>query len=141
MKRTCLLFACIAMLVSCNTKKEPQEAVETTVEDVATTTPDGHNAQNALDYQGTYKGTLPTATGEDANVTITLTDSTYTKAIETPQQTKEGKYSWDESGSIITLEGDETPNKYFVGEKSLRQLDADGNKIEGETASKYFLRK
>lgn len=146
MKRIYLLFATVAILASCNTKKdEPREPEEIKIEEtiVADNT---HNAQTSLDYVGTYKGTLPTASGSGMEVTVTLTDSTFQKTIsyvgksDKPIETK-GKYTWDETGFVITLEGEDAPNKYFVGENTLYHLDMDGKKIEGELAPQYILNK
>ncbi len=110
---------------------------------------DEHNAKNSLDYQGTYKGTLPTASGEGMLVTIVLKDSTYTRNTEyigkkDNNVIEKGKYTWNAEGNTITLDGVDakvSPSKYFVGENTLTQLDLDGNKIEGNTAELYILKK
>ena len=48
---------------------------------------------------------------------------------------------WNKEGNTITLEGEDKPNQYFVGENTLTQLDIDGNKIKGEIEEDYILRK
>lgn len=145
MKKICLILASIALLASCNSKKEPQEPVEVKAEDTIT---DAFKAENnsrlAIDYPGTYKGTLPSASGSGMEVTIVLADSTYTKSTiyvgksDKPVEVS-GKYTWDETGSKITLEGDEAPNQYQVGENQLFHLDMDGKRIEGNLADQYIL--
>ena len=50
---------------------------------VAPVTDDGHNAQNSLDWAGTYEGTLPCADCPGIKTTITLKDdNTYTISEE-----------------------------------------------------------
>lgn len=138
-----LLFACN----NNNASKNATEEVVETVEEVATANNvvDGSSAQTALDYLGTYKGVLPTASGEGMDVTITLTDSTYTKDItyvgKKEKMSSSGKYVWNKEGNTITLEGSEKPNQYFVGENTLTQLNMDGDKITGAIADQYILRK
>lgn len=156
MKKSFIVLMSVVFLASCGGNKDKN--AENATDDVVVTTnevvvaedslalPDESNAQNALDYQGTYTGVLPTASGEGMNVTITLTDSTYTKEIsyvgkkDKPTLTK-GAYKWDAAGTIITLEGTEKPNQYFVGENTLTQRDVDGNAITGDIASQYILKK
>lgn len=155
MKKSFIVLMSVVFLASCGGNKDKN--TETTTDDVVVTTnevvvaedslalPDESNAQNALDYQGTYTGVLPTASGEGMNVAITLTDSTYTKEIsyvgKKDKPITKGAYKWDASGTIITLEGAEKPNQYFVGENTLTQLDVDGNKITGDMANLYILTK
>ena len=105
-----------------------------------------HNARTALDYQGTYVGKLPTASGMGMVVTITLGNGTYVK------QTKyvgkkgvfedKGSFAWDETGNIIILEGiTGAPDRYFVSENRIFQLDMDGNWIGERFDEKYALQK
>jgi len=142
MKKIYLLFGILILLVSCNTKKEETPNI---IQEQEKTIADTHNAQNSLDYIGTYKGTLPTASGMGMNVTIILSDSSYSKMIEYIGQEgiheTSGRYSWNTNGSIITFTGEELPNQYFVGENTLYHLDMDGNRITGELADKYILHK
>lgn len=117
---------------------------------VAETVEAGHNAFNSLDWQGTYKGTLPCADCAGIDYTLTLSeDETYTltqvyqgKEEDGGQFTSSGKFHWDTKGSVITLEdGSETPNQYFVGENLLMKLDINGEKITGDMATLYNLKK
>jgi uncharacterized lipoprotein NlpE involved in copper resistance len=106
-----------------------------------------YNAQNALDYDGTYIGTLPTASGIGMKVTLTLTrNGTYHKSVQYVENAdktfeSEGKFTWNKEGNTITLEGEEKPNSYFVGENQLFHLDENGNRITGDLADEYRLRK
>ncbi len=147
MKKGIVLLFALA-LFSCNNK--PKEGiVEGAVlegADTITVVDDEHNAMNSLDYEGVYKGVLPTASGSGMDVVIELSDSTYNKKVlyvgkgDKAINTK-GTYSWNKEGNTITLEGEDKPNQYFVGENTLTQLDIDGNKIKGEIEEDYILRK
>lgn len=147
MKKVVLAIAVAAIMMSCGGKKaenaDNKVADNQTVEQKVA---DEHNAKNSLDYKGSYKGTLPTASGEGMEVAIVLNDDTFTKTTsyvgkKDAPVVAEGKYSWDAAGTIITLEGVDAPNKYFVAENNLIQLDLEGNKIEGELADQYKLAK
>jgi len=104
----------------------------------------GDNSRNALDWAGIYVGTIP-GTNSDIKVTLTLSaDSKYLMVSEYVDKgesfTSEGKFKWDDYGSIITLEGTENI-QYKVGENQIIQLDKNGNEITGELAEKYVLLK
>lgn len=145
-KNILLLLGASALLFACNnTNKTTPEVVTETIDSTSIEVVDASNAQNALDYQGTYKGVLPTASGSGMEVTVVLGDSTYTKDIsyigEKDKLSSKGKYTWNKEGNAITLVGDEKPNQYVVGENTLTQLDVDGNKITGAIADQYILKK
>lgn len=143
----------VLLLASCNTKKDEAKEVVAAEEIVKV---DTHNAQNSLDVEGTYAGVLPAGTfegklptasgGGGMEVKISLSGDTYKKSViyigksDKPIETS-GKFTWDETGSIITLAGENAPNKYFVGENTLTHLDMDGNKITGDLAHMYILKK
>lgn len=108
-----------------------------------------HTSRSSLDYEGTYAGTLPCADCPGIRTEIVLReDSTYTlttvyegKGNEKENTfTENGKYDWDEEGSIITLANDSS-QRYQVGEEQLFALDREGNRITGELADLYILRK
>ncbi len=110
--------------------------------------PDQHNAANALDVAGTYKGILPCADCSGIDMEIVLnTNGTYVlKTVylgkkELTTNEFSGKYLWNTAGNTITLEGVEKPNTYFVGENYLAKLDMNGERISGELAPKYILKK
>jgi heat shock protein HslJ len=108
----------------------------------------GDNSANSLDWPGIYTGTLPCADCGGIATTITLNkDLTY--KISTVYKSKSfkiyedaGKFTWNEAGSTIQLEGiTNAPNRYLVGENQLIQHDIDGNRITGSLADKYILLK
>ncbi|MDR0661615.1 MAG: copper resistance protein NlpE [Prevotellaceae bacterium] len=148
MKNGIILIICTTLLLSCGGQKKKNQESEnsSTTQSTTSTNVDTHNAQNSLDYMGYYHGVLPTASGEGMDVCITLNDSIYTKKMVYIGKSEEpiistGPYSWNNEGNTITLHNEEKPNQYFVGENTLTHLDMDGNKIEGELADKYILKK
>ncbi|HAY3542728.1 TPA: copper resistance protein NlpE [Elizabethkingia anophelis] len=158
MKKNVLLFAVTAgaLLMSCSQKKElkPESGDEVTttetktdsIASVAPVTDDGHNAQNSLDWAGTYEGTLPCADCPGIKTTITLKDdNTYTISEEyLERKTKaedKGKFEWDKSGSKVSLISKDGKRQYFVGENQLIHLDMDGKEITGPNKDLYILKK
>ncbi|CAM2979992.1 copper resistance protein NlpE [Vibrio mytili] len=106
-----------------------------------------HNASNSLDWNGTYKGTLPCADCSGIDITLTLNqDGTYVleqsyQEKDNGQTKSEGSFTWGENGSVITLNNETAPNQYFVGENVLMKLDINGEKVSGEMAPLYNLSK
>lgn len=146
MKKVVFAIAAAAVMMSCGGNKTENKVETPAAPAVEQSVKDEHNAKNSLDYQGTYKGTLPTASGEGMEVTVVLTADAFKKTTsyvgkKAAPEVVEGKYAWDEAGTIITLEGVDAPNKYFVAENVLFHLDADGKKIEGALADQYKLAK
>lgn len=154
MKKLFVVIAAVSFLASCGgTQKDKsasdieEKASVSEFSEIAKGISNEHNAKNSLDYQGTYLGKVPTASGEGMIISISISDSTYAKETEyvaKPGSRTEdtGKYTWNAEGNIITLEGiKDAPNKYFVGENTLTQLDMEGNKITGDMAKLYVLTK
>lgn len=109
---------------------------------------DAHNAMNSLDWNGTYTGLLPCADCEGIQTTLSLDDDkTYTLeqvyvGKDGEKLKEEGTFSWDKSGTIVTLEGiSNSPNQYFVGENTLVMLNKDGEQVQGDLAAMYELKK
>ena len=108
---------------------------------------DIHNAQISLDWNGVYEGLIPSAGGEGISVQLTLnTDDTYQLSYLYIGENEEpyvsfGSFTWDDNGAIITLDCDECPPYYLVGENELTQLDVNKEPITGDLASMYILKK
>lgn len=109
---------------------------------------DMHNSANSLDWQGTYKGVLPCADCKGIETVITLNDDkTYIRKMSYLGKSGKiyehaGTFMWDDQGQSITLnDADNGLNKYSIGENVLYQLDVRGDKIAGELADKYILKK
>lgn len=144
MKKLFIIVAVIGLMSGCgsNTKKSQEDISAGSAQAV-----DVHNPKNSLGYKGTYTGKMPTAGGEGMLVTIELGDNTFVRKIEyvgkkdSPFEEK-GSYTWNADGNTIILDVDiDSPNQYFVGNNTLTQLDMDGNKITGELADMYVLKK
>lgn len=146
-KKTAIL-AFVLILVSCGQKnKTTEEAVETPPVETAIIA-DSHNARNSLDYTGVYKGILPCGDCEGIETEVTLdAENNFVKKTkylgkDSSIFEENGSYAWNEAGNTVVLEGiTDSPNQYFVGENQLFQLDMDGNRITGELADKYILKK
>lgn len=103
-----------------------------------------HNSQNALDWAGTYEGTLPCANCSGIKTIINLGENdqfkyeaTYLDKDNTVQDS--GKFMWHNNGSVVHLVGKDLNTKYKVAENKLIQLDTAGNIIEGPIAEQYYL--
>lgn len=109
----------------------------------------GDNSRTSLDWNGTYLGNLPCASCEGIETKLTLNiDGTYHYTThyfglnDALEHEFLGKFTWDETGSIITLQGvNGIPGKYKVGENQLWHLDMNGNRITGDLADRYILKK
>lgn len=113
-----------------------------------TVIPDSHTSSNSLDYTGKYTGILPCADCEGIATEIQINkDNTYSKRIRYIGKgdqifEEKGSYSWKSAGNTISLIGSPgNPSLYYVGENTLTQLDMKGNKITGDLAGNYILRK
>lgn len=138
----CVAFVLLLGAASCADEGKKEAAAETPVE--------MHTAQNSLDYVGAYRGVLPCADceGIDTEVIIMANGTFLRKSVylgkgadDAPIE-RPGEYEWDETGNIIILKGvSNAPNKYFVSEGKIIQLDMEGNRITGELATNYILTK
>ena len=109
---------------------------------------DSHNAQNSLDYVGTYEGTIPCADCSGIEVSVVLNDNgSYTKTMtyigKEPNNvfTTGGSYNWDRTGNNITLSGETEPDIYKVEENRIIMLDQNGELITGDLSDMYILQK
>lgn len=109
--------------------------------------PVGATAKNSLDVVGKYKGVLPCADCEGIETSIELkADSTYNREMKYLGKkdnafTASGKWTWVSEFVISLGSIKEGPNRYFVAEGKLLQLDMSGKKISGPLAGKYELKK
>ncbi len=142
------LFASLAFTASCSNSREQAETQEEiTKEENYLYKSD--NSATSLDWNGTYKGTVPCASCEGIETTLTLNiDRTYKLSThyfgrnDALEEDDMGTFSWDKTGSIITLENvSNGPTQYKVGENRLWQLDKKGNMITGDLADHYILTK
>lgn len=111
---------------------------------------DEHTSQNSLDWSGTYSGVEPCADCEGIKTTLVLgNDGNYSLTTEylgkedVLKNKKEGKFNWKD-GNTVELSGFEVGEGsalFKVEENQLRHLDMEGNKVEGELADYYILKK
>jgi heat shock protein HslJ len=141
MLRIVILTTLILGIIACSSDKQ-----ENTVssDDEPVNADAAHNSQNSLDWAGVYKGTIPCADCPGIETRIALKyDGTFERSVrylekEEGSFTDEGDFTWDETGSNITLTGENT-QEYKVGENMLFHLDQEGNLISGDLAEKYQL--
>ncbi|VXB76919.1 NlpE N-terminal domain-containing protein [Flavobacterium sp. 9R] len=152
-----IFFTIILGLLLFSCKKEDKEATTNLTEIKADsvagmpidTIHTGDNSETSLDWDGIYVGITPCANCEGIETELTLgKDKTFvlkTKYIGKGSEktnAEKGTFSWDESGSVIILNGlEHKPNQYKVGENHLVQMDMQGKIVEGNLASKYILQK
>lgn len=144
-RRIWMWGAAALLLVACsgNASRKDSAAAETVQ---AGAVVDTHNAENALDYCGTYRGTIPAADCPGIELTLTLQadgrfEQTWNYLEREGIFTERGPYKVE--GNLLTLrpDGDGVPLYYKVEENRLRKLDADRKPIEGELAPYYVLQK
>jgi uncharacterized lipoprotein NlpE involved in copper resistance len=100
------------------------------------------------EMKGVYKGILPCADCSGIEVTLNL-KSGFMYELETKYLGEKdeiyrysGTYYWNKKRNTIVLsELKNRPNQFFVGENYIVQLDMHGNRITGQLAQKYVLKK
>lgn len=112
-----------------------------------TTNFDAHTSQNALDWEGTYYGVLPCASCPGIETELTISNNqTFIltrKYIDKKEIfTSKGTFIWSNNSiKLIDTINKENPTIFKVEEGRVRQLDMNGNIIEGGLASSYLLTK
>ena len=143
MNRILSMAAAALVLVSCGGNAQ-RKTTQTTPQETAAA--DMHCAENALDYMGSYQGTLPAADCPGIEATLALhEDGSYLLHMSYLERDTEyderGTYAIE--GNLLTLTPDDggNPGYYKVEENRLRHLDADRQPITGALADHYVLRK
>jgi heat shock protein HslJ len=107
-------------------------------------------SRNALDWTGTYLGTIPCADCNGIETILILhKDQTYSlssiyRGKSTEPVLREGKFTLNPEGNTITLSGDpdeKYPTLYLVEENKVTLLDKKGKIITGRSAGNYILTK
>ncbi|WP_310994313.1 copper resistance protein NlpE [Aequorivita marina] len=149
-KATLVLALVVTILFGCKNgeKKEvASEEIEEVEETVDSAVIDGHNSQNSLDWSGVYEGVVPCADCEGIKTVLELKDDgTYllseTYLGESDDELKStGNFYWDDAGSNITLENADANRMFKVGENQIFMLDMQGNRVKGDMADLYILKK
>jgi len=155
-KLACYIFMILSIL-SCKDQKEPSNTIEkfenneTGINLQEPEFDEEHTSRNSLDWEGVYRGVLPSDDCEGIDAFISLKrDQTYLlklRYLGTPEKERkeiisEGKFTWDENGNNITLEGaEDISGKFKVGENFLKALDKNAKEIEAVLGNNYKLLK
>ncbi|MCX7069245.1 MAG: copper resistance protein NlpE [Methylococcales bacterium] len=107
-----------------------------------------HNAQSSL-WSGVYQGFVPCDDCQGVKTSLALNKNNSYILIsqyvgKSPKEIVEkGKFTLNDASDtvILTPRNSTQVRQYFIGEESLVQLDADGNRVTGKTADRYILRK
>jgi uncharacterized lipoprotein NlpE involved in copper resistance len=126
----------LVLIIGCDKKEKIVNSNEVVPDTTEVVVIDEHNAKNSLDYIGMYKGIVPCADCEGIETTLWINENNYVLLTNylgkknKAETESRGAYVCNNEGNTIILEGIENaPNRYFVGENYLKQLDMDGNKI------------
>ncbi|PID61414.1 MAG: hypothetical protein CR986_02960 [Ignavibacteriae bacterium] len=140
MKKIIFILAFTLLFAACNNKKETNESSQEKVVDE-------HNAENSLDWNGTYKGITPCASCEGIFTTIKLnSDMTYEKSYlylgeKGDTYNENGKFSFLEDKTTIKLNSKDEASLYRVEEGSLVMLNSEGKEVTDKLAEYYRLQK
>ncbi|AXJ02077.1 NlpE N-terminal domain-containing protein [Cyclonatronum proteinivorum] len=150
MNRFIISFISVFVLViasGCGSADTPETDSELLTQQQTNPSPSSY-ARVSLDWFGTYHGVTPCADCEGIDTTLELTrDESFVLTIQylgkdDEPQTTEGDFFWNEAGNTVTLAGVENrPAQFFVAENAVIQLDMDGQRVTGDLADLYILRK
>ena len=141
-----LLLASALVLASCGGPSRRQAAGTAGTAEAGTEVVDMHHAENALDYHGTYKGTLPAADCPGIVTTLTLSaDGRYALHMEYLERDvafdEQGVFEVEGNLLVLPPDAGGQGGCYKVEENRLRMLDGDRKPITGELADHYVLQK
>lgn len=136
---------------SCKNETETVDTINTNdtiqLEDSIST---ASNAENSIDYIGSYEGILPCIDTNCKEIELSLKlmpDNIFvysTKRIDIDKEAlmTTGTYHFEQDGNTIVLDQiSNVPNAFFIAEGKIYQLDKEQNKIEGTNAEKFILKK
>ena len=106
--------------------------------------PDVHHAETVSECRGTYRGVLPAADCPGIETTLTLrSDGMYDLHMRYLE--RDGRFdasgAYTVRGDLLTLESSGDGTRYRIEPEALRQLDGNGQPIEGPLAEHYVLHK
>ncbi len=143
MRILALLLLTVCLVSSCEPKKTNRSSSKE-----AKVVDSDHTSEKALDWHGIYEGVLPCADCEGMKTRLTLRpDHSYSLLVtylgkEAEPFQYEGSFAWASDGSSLYLNDvTEGPNRYFLGEGFVAQLDLEGQRITGELGERYVLQK
>lgn len=140
MKKFFILACACLLITSCNNNKKSDNDSPPTTE-----VTDMHNAENSLDYDGTYTGTFPAADCPGIKTTLTINkDKTFelvSEYIDRENSTFKEYGTYTVEGNLMTLVNGNDKQYYKIGENTLTALDSDKKEITGDLAKHYILHK
>lgn len=106
---------------------------------------DCHDAENSLDYCGTYSGIIPAADCPGINVTLSVNeDKTFYLVYDYIDRDSkfESKGIYSVKGNYLITVGEKNDSTFYkVEENKLRILDGDKQIIRGKLEDKFILNK
>ncbi len=150
MKLIIILFA-VFCLVSCKNEENNSElkTIESSVENIESTTDNTYDPRASLDWSGVYEGFLPCEDCEGIETSIQINDNLdyvlsqhYLGRAEAEENNfnETGKFEWNEQGNTISL-GERQKLYFKVSQNYLLQVFKDESKVMGDSAMKYRLTK
>lgn len=142
---------CSLSLLGCNSKPNHSDQHTSPQTNIVTTTNNvdrEHTAENSLDWNGTYQGTLPCADCPGIKTVLNLnTDKTYRLEESYLERNvkpliAQGTFKFDtHNPSIIVLDQASQNRKFFIGEGFAEARALDGTEINGVLKAHYKLTK
>lgn len=110
---------------------------------------DAHHGHDSFEWPGIYYGSLPCADCVGIKTQLVLNkNNSYVMITQylgksEREFVEKGKYTWSNQSKTIVLtpKNSSATQQYAVGENTLIQLDANGNRITGKQADRYILRR
>lgn len=146
-----VIVVAISTTYACTNKSQGNSKDSTVSTEISQELKDEHTSKNSLDWSGIYSGVLPCADCEGIETELIINEdgtykltTSYMGVKDSMSETIEGKFVWQEDGNSIKLEGiaEGSRSPFFkIEENSVRYLDMEGNKIEGELENFYVLAK
>ena len=145
MKKTYFIIGLLSLVLGLNACKSNKDSNSSS--DGVTI---GDNSNNALDWHGTYSGTIPCKDCLGIQIQVTLNaDNTYRASGKYLNEdgsesdySFSGKVQWKNNGGAVLLDGlntDKISKNFLVGEDKLVQLDSNGKAIEADPTANYTL--
>jgi uncharacterized lipoprotein NlpE involved in copper resistance len=155
MKKSLLAIALLSiLLVACNKHENKADTTSEASTPAQTTEANNnavdtaHTAENSLDWDGKYKGTLPCADCEGIKTELELKDDKTYELTETYLGKGDATHLKPmvsllstKTILVITLDDKAQNRKFFIGENTATALDMEGKKVEGSLAEHYVLKK
>lgn len=151
MKKILFPVFVLLVLIGCKTIEEDNEQFDPQEEwrenEVQA---DAHNSRNSLDWEGTYTGVLKCEDCPGIETIINLNKNfSYIleqRKIETLDEEgtefqNSGRITWNENGSVITVEGMDGELQLKVEELYLVPVDDNGHELKAEPGNNFKLLK